>query len=195
MDNDRGRRGRQEETRRDHEGDKRSIPCSRCVHRTQKPLARRLQARRKNTYVKTKVDTFPESIVVLLTLVQTYEESTSNKPRALTNSKHPDIVMVKAGNKRYTGRGPDTTKSGDNMTGIRNKAGREGCDICGAKNHWKATCPHEHASDEELKNIRARNAASPQLLEVGSTEQEVGGEGRHKGEDIWEDMEGVARIQ
>ena len=68
-----------------------------------------------------------------------------------------------------TGGGADANKVGDDMTGITNKAGRSGCDHCGAANHWKATCPHKGKTAEEMRDIRAKNSAGPQLVEVADT--------------------------
>ena len=148
----------------------------------------------KNTYVKTRVDILPESIVSLLKLVQTYKEPVNRGARMFTDPKHPGITMVKAGDKRYSERRPDATKNGDNITGIKNKARTEGCNVCGAHNYWKATYPHKNASEDKLTNIRARNAATPQLLKVGSTDQGLEGAGQDVDEDCWEGMEGVALV-
>ena len=70
----------------------------------------------------------------------------------------------------------DASKEGNDMTGITNKAGRSGCVMCGAANHWKVTCPHKNKTADELKLIRARNEASPELVEVADTDKKNTGE-------------------
>ena len=121
----------------------------------------------KNTYVKSNKDVLPVSLTHLLNQVQAYEEPIAWHKAPAVNPKSFGVALLKAQERARIAGPPDVNRIGDNMTGIRNKAGREGCDKCGARDHWKATCPHADASPAELVILRAKNSVGPQLVTVG----------------------------
>ena len=43
------------------------------------------------------------------------------------------------------------------MTGIRNKAGKSGCNYCRDETHWMDNCPHLHVTGEALEALRKKN--------------------------------------
>ena len=76
------------------------------------------------------------------------------------------------------------------MTGIKNKAGKFGCNKCGAEDHWIRSCPQALA---EERAAGRPDLPEPQLVEAG--EQETGGRGQEPEPDNdngWE--EGVAMV-
>ena len=77
------------------------------------------------------------------------------------------------------------------MTGIANKAGKTGCNHCRDPKHCMENCPHRHVTGAELKVLRKKHTAAPQLLHVGK--------GKDKGGDSDDgpslgDLEGVALV-
>ena len=53
------------------------------------------------------------------------------------------------------------------MIGIKNKAGKNGCNHCRDETHWMNNCPHLHVTSEALEALHKKNAAAPQLLHAG----------------------------
>ena len=136
----------------------------------------------KNTFAIQKIDILPGSMPDLLQLIHTFVEPvTASNTTPRRDPNHPMVAMVEAAGKRDSGGGADANKFGDDMTGITNKEGRSGCDKCGAANHWKATCPHKNKTADEIAAIRARNAASPQLVEVAGNKKKE----EEEPEEVW----------
>ena len=82
------------------------------------------------------------------------------------------MALVDEGDRRRHCR-PDQECQEDDMTGIANKAGKKRCNNCHAPDHGIDWCPYKNTSAVELKLLRKKHAASPQLLHVG---EESGGE-------------------
>ena len=47
------------------------------------------------------------------------------------------------------------------MTGIKNKAGKSGCNHCRDETHWMDNCPHLHVTSEALEKPFARKIRLP----------------------------------
>ena len=60
------------------------------------------------------------------------------------------------------------------MTGIRNKAGKSGCNHCRDEKHWIDNCPHRHVTGATLDALRKKNTPAPQLLHVGKEKDKRG---------------------
>ena len=61
------------------------------------------------------------------------------------------------------------------MTGIKNKAGKSGCNHCRDEKHWMDNCPHRHVTGAALEALCKKNMAALQLLHMGE-EKDKGGE-------------------
>ena len=144
----------------------------------------------KNAFATEGNDILPRSMPDLLKLLQVFVEPTVPNTTTRRDPNHPGVAMVEAADKRSPGGGADANKVGDDMTGITNKQGRSGCDHCGAANHWMATCPHKGKTADELQVIRAKNSASPQLVEVADMASKKKEE---EPEEVWGE-EGVACV-
>ena len=149
----------------------------------------------KNTYVKSKEDVLPVSLTHLLNHVQAYKEPNARHKAPTVDPKPPGVALLKARECARIAGHPDANRIGGDMTGIRNKAGREGCNKCGARDHWKATCQHADASPAELAILWAKYSASPQLVTVGvpddgaqAFQQDV------SAPNMWDDLEGVTMV-
>ena len=77
------------------------------------------------------------------------------------------------------------------MTGIKNKADKSGCNHCRDKTHWMDNCPHLHVTSEALEALRKKNTAAPQLLHAGE-EKDKGGESDN--DHSLGELEGVALV-
>ena len=65
--------------------------------------------------------------------------------------------------------GPRSRRNGtaQDMTGIRNTAGKSGCNHCCDETHWIDNCPHLQVTGEALEVLRKKNTIAPQLLHAG----------------------------
>ena len=189
------RLGRAEEEARDPQGSRRTVRRRRRLLRPRQPSPLRLQARRKDTYIRSNNDILPITLNHLRKQVQAYEEPNARHKAPAFNPKPPGVALLKSRERARVAGHPDTNRKGDDLTGIQNNAGREGCDKCGARDHWKATCPHADVSPVELAILRAKNSAGPQLVTVGGPGD--GTEATQEGAsppDAWANLEGVALV-
>ena len=98
------------------------------------------------------------------------DEVPRGKPRYDPNDTV--VALVDTGKRRPRGR---QNGAGQDMTGIKNKAGKSGCNHCCNETHWMDNFPHLHATGEALESLRKKSTAAPQLLHAGE-EKDKGGE-------------------
>ena len=77
------------------------------------------------------------------------------------------------------------------MAGIRNKAGKSGCNHCRGEKHWMDNCPHQHVTGAALDALRKKNTAVPQLLHAG---EEKDKEGESDDDPSLSELEGVTLV-
>ena len=94
------------------------------------------------------------------------EEVPRGKPRY--NPNEAGVVLVDTGDRRPRG---GRNGAGQDMTDIRNKAGKSGCNHCRDETHWMDSCPHLHVTGEALEALRRKNTAAPQLLRAGEEKE------------------------
>ena len=87
------------------------------------------------------------------------KEVPRGKPRYDPNKA--GVALVDTGERRPRGR---QSGAGQDMTSIKNKVGKSGCNHCCDETDWMDNCPHIHVTGEALEALRKKNTAAPQVL-------------------------------
>ena len=90
------RLGRAEEEARDPQGSRRTVRRRRRLLRPRQPSPLRLQARRKDTYIRSNNDILPITLNHLRKQVQAYEEPNARHKAPAFNPKPPGVALLKS---------------------------------------------------------------------------------------------------
>ena len=97
------------------------------------------------------------------------KEMPRGKPRYDPNKA--SVALVDKGEPRPRG---GQGGAGQDMTGIKNKAGKSGCNHCRDETHWMDNYPHLRVTGEALEALRKKNTGAPQLLHEGEEQENEG---------------------
>ena len=105
-----------------------------------------------------KRDILPKNRTELNKMIEGYVEDEAMRARPRCDPNEAGVKLVDAGDRRQrNGR----NERGQDMAGIKNKAGKIGCNHCHNGKHWIYNCPHRHVTGAALDALGKKNTAAP----------------------------------
>ena len=91
-------------------------------------------------------------------MIEGYVNDEAMRTRPRYGPNEVGVALVDAGDHRQR---DGRNEGGQDMTGIKNKAGKSGCNHYRDKKHWIGNCPYRHMTGAALGTLCKTNTAAP----------------------------------
>ena len=118
----------------------------------------------KNLWATKKRNILPKNLTELHKMIKSYVDDEAMRAKPRYDLNEAGVVLVDAGDRRQRDKRNEVDQD---MIGIRNKAGKSGCNFYCDEKHWIDNCLHRHVTGAALDALCKKNTPAPQLLHAG----------------------------